>query len=1573
MIWPLSRILIFSVILVFLLPPPLQAADANRLTYLDESDPFHAGLHFPKLTTPQWIGEPGVEAVVILAVDDMSAPGNYETLLRPILERLKQIDGRAPVSIMSVAPKPDDPQYQRWLAEGLSLEAHTLTHPCPLLAKTNFAASVETYFGSISLMSQISGNHPVAFRMPCCDSMNSTSPRFFAELFNQANSAGQFLTIDSSVMNFFTAADTSLPPALVKDADGRDKFRKYLVSPSFATTIENYPYPYVIGRLAWEFPPSAPSDWEASHLHGSMNPVTIADWQAALDATVLKQGTFTMVFHPHGWIRNDQIVELVDYASKKYGHKIKFLTFREAQQRLDEFLLSGEPLRAANGQDNGVRLLDLNNDGFMDVVIANEHALKTRVWNPKQNTWLETSFPTPLVTIDANGNRFDAGVRFGVLSKDGLPFMLVRNETIAGAWRFDGTQWISDSSLLNGLELDGQPIFTSRDHRDRGVRLRDVNQDGACELIVGNESQNGVFGWSPEEKRWRKLPYTLPSGTSIVDAAGRDNGLRFVDINEDGFEDVIFSNAKKFSLHLFIHSPVLGWSTGWTREVMSGLRGEPGEIPMIVRDGPHPNNGAWFRDRTMWVQNEDTALMKDVVDRRTFKQLLAGQVTPPKSPAKSLAAMRARPGFKVELVASEPLVESPISFDWGADGKLWVVEMVDYPLGMDGHGKPGGIVKFLEDTKGDGHYDKATVFLEGLSFPNGIIPWRKGVIVSDPPEVFYAEDTDGDGRADTHVTLFTGFVEGNQQHRANGFDYGLDNWLYGANGGSSGRIRSVKTGNVVRIGGRDFRLRPDDGAFETQAGLTQYGRHRDDWGNWFGNHNTSGSWHFFVPEQYLARNPYLSVKSTKQVMPNYPDEMRVYPISRLAQRFNDPGTANHLTSANSTMPYRDDLFGPDFATSYFVSEPVHNLIHREVMEPDGVSFTSHRAPDEMDSEFLASTDNWFRPTMTKTGPDGALYVADMYRLVIEHPEWIPEDFQKSVDLRAGDKMGRIYRVYPANATLRKIPRLDKMSPPELATAMESPNGWQRDTAQRLIVESGGKSAVAALEKLVTASPNPKTRLQALCTLDGLHALRPEIAIRALKDVHPAVREHAIRVSELLVDKSGKLDKALLTLVNDPAIRVRYRLAFSLGERHAPEAGLVLVQIALSSPDDERLQIAVLSSATNHLGSMLAATLEHRHEPSAEKLIEQLTGLAASFGDDPALAKILDAVAKREPARFESWQFAALSGLLDALDRKHTTFVEFQSAGTQILKPTLKHLDSMFDAARTIAPDHRSNEGLRLPAIRVLGRGKSSASQDLEELKNLFGPQNSQAIQTAALERLGQARGNEAANSLISGWKTASPSARNRILELLLSRPEWLQVLLSAFENGAISPGVLGTPQQQKLLNHSDKAISERARRLFAAANSDRNTILKRYEIVAELKGDPTRGAALFQQNCTPCHRLRSEGNELGPDLGSVADKPISYLLTAILDPNRSFEARYVGYSATTKSDQEYSGLITTETANSITLRQAGGTDVVILRNELKELTSSGKSLMPDGFENSLNPQAMADLLSFLTGSPAAAK
>ncbi|MFO0907882.1 MAG: hypothetical protein U0794_05890 [Isosphaeraceae bacterium] len=392
--------------------------DGNRLAYLDELDPYAPGLTFPRLVTPQWVGEAGVEAVVVLAIDDMRDPEKYEAYLRPILNRLKQIDGRAGLSIMTCQVPPGSPQLQAWLAEGLNLDVHTLAHPCPLLQKSDFKAARDTVDGCIDLLNRVPNNRPVAFRMPCCDSLNTPSPRFYAEIFGKVTPGGHFLSIDSSVFNITTPADPALPRDLVVDPDGGERFRKYLPFRSFVNTIENYPYPYVIGGNCWEFPCVVPSDWEAQNLQKPNNPRTVADLKAALDAVVVKQGVFNLVFHPHGWIKAEQVVELIDHAVAKHGKKVKFLNFREAQERLDQHLLAGQPLRSPTGGDHGVRVLDVDHDGYMDVVIGNDALQQTRIWKPQAAQWVTTGFPLKLMTR-VNGAECPVPASFGVLDPSG--------------------------------------------------------------------------------------------------------------------------------------------------------------------------------------------------------------------------------------------------------------------------------------------------------------------------------------------------------------------------------------------------------------------------------------------------------------------------------------------------------------------------------------------------------------------------------------------------------------------------------------------------------------------------------------------------------------------------------------------------------------------------------------------------------------------------------------------------------------------------------------------------------------------------------------------------------------------------------------------------------------------------------------------------------------------------------------------------------------------------------------------------------------------------------------------------
>ncbi len=547
----------------------------NRLAYLERTDPYYPDESFPRLITPQWIGEEGVEAVFVLAADDLlmnNAP-SFEALLRPVIERLQQLQGRSAVSIMANRVASDDPLVARWLPEGLNLDTHTLTHPCPLFHGGDLDAARRTYHQCVDELSRVPGARPVAFRMPCLDIWNTTSPRSYSEIFNQVSPEGRFLRLSSSVTVMFTAADPELPRELVVDETGRDRFAKYAnqgaevfgrANYRYGNFVRNCPYPIVTAGRCWEIP-MITSDNTMAIYRDRYGNRTLRDWQAAVDATVLKQGIVAFCFHATGAIQPGELVALAEQAFTRHGSRVRFLNFADVDERLTRNLLAGQPLRAPDGGDNGARLLGLNRDGYLDVVIGNEQLQRTRLWDPRRGQWRERPFPVRLVERDAAGRRRNAGVPFGVLRPDGFASLYVASESQVGFWHFTGAGWEEDPARRRGLEHEGRPVPTAREGADRGVRLRDVDGDGLCEVVLSNPDANVIFRWSESAGAWAPMPFALPAGMSLVDAQGRDHGLRFVDVNGDGLADVLFSNAERYALHLFVPEPYLGFSPGWTR------------------------------------------------------------------------------------------------------------------------------------------------------------------------------------------------------------------------------------------------------------------------------------------------------------------------------------------------------------------------------------------------------------------------------------------------------------------------------------------------------------------------------------------------------------------------------------------------------------------------------------------------------------------------------------------------------------------------------------------------------------------------------------------------------------------------------------------------------------------------------------------------------------------------------------------------------------------------------------------------------------------------------------------------
>lgn len=596
----------------------------------------------------------------------------------------------------------------------------------------------------------------------------------------------------------------------------------------------------------------------------------------------------------------------------------------------------------------------------------------------------------------------------------------------------------------------------------------------------------------PEKLRGHPLPDV---------ARSKDSHALLVDLNGDGYEDIVVSNAREYAVILFVPKERakanLQWDEGWSQVMREGKAGDANSLPIIG-----PDSGVSFHDEAMWIEATQ--------QRIPFAELLKVPGPAPKSPQESLKALKLKPGYETMLVAHEPLVQDPVFIDWDAQGRMWVVEMGDYPFAPGEKTKDGSVgqdkvselqagrVKILTDTNGDGVYDQSTLFLDGLKHPTGLAPWKNGVFIANIPDIFYAEDTDGDGKCDKRETWFTGFTAGNPQHLVNGFCWGLDGWFYGANGDSGGDITCVKTGQKIALGTNDFRFDPRTGEFALEGGRSQYGKWRDDFGNWFGNNNSTIGWHYWLPFRYLERHPEVVMKSVRG---NLNDAKQVFPISPVVRRFNQASAVNTLTSGCAPMPFRDTTFGADGENVLFICEPANNLVHREVLNYDGAHITGKRHPDDVESEFIASADNWFRPSMARTGPDGALYVVDMYRLVLEHPEWIPAEIARGLELRAGEDRGRIYRIS------RTGPTKAGTTMPDPIQAMASSNGWMRDTAQRLLIEQNDTAAVPGLKKLLTAAP--AVRIQAAFTLMQLGGMTAEEGFAAVKPLAPHVRAAAL--------------------------------------------------------------------------------------------------------------------------------------------------------------------------------------------------------------------------------------------------------------------------------------------------------------------------------------------------------------------------------------------------------------------------------------------------------------------------------
>jgi putative membrane-bound dehydrogenase-like protein len=961
--------------------------------------------------------------------------------------------------------------------------------------------------------------------------------------------------------------------------------------------------------------------------------------------------------------------------------------------------------------------------------------------------------------------------------------------------------------------------------------------------------------------------------------------------------------------------------------------------------------------------------------------LVAGRAAPLPS------FIEVHPALELHLFAQEPQVVDPVALCFDAAGRMYVVEMRDYPYGVPPENQPGGTVRLLEDTNGDGRADRSVLFAERLSFPTAITPYRDGVIVTAPPEIVFLKDTDGDGRADVREVLYHGFRRAVTDGNMSGLRWGLDNWLHGVNGGPGGNVVSTrKRGDALRLSNLDFRLKPDTGEIETTYTTGGgFGLVFDDWGRSLTPHNVNHMQMRITPARVLARNAGLPPVAGTHSISDHGDMARIYAISEAQTRPNHPEQAGYFSAAGAVGFIGHQGYPGDLAGSVTVADMVGNLVHRDVLSPAGPVLVASRPPGEQTKEFIASTDSAFRPTTLELGPDGALYVADMQRDVIEHPDYIPAKMRETLDIRAGDDRGRIYRLLPRKGVTQNQKPLAMMTPTELVEELGSPNQWRRMTAQRLIVEHNHLIATAPLEELVKTGPDAVARVHALWTLQGLGELGESVLLVALNDADERVVENAIQVAAAFASRSPEVTSRVQSLaVQHPSVRVRFLGARAVelstdavlaGLRKDGEHRWSRLALLSALPGGEHLvltewiQLAAGAAATSDMHVAVARDLgalvgARGRAEEAGAVVNALIGQRPSLVA-PVLEGLREGLGRRggalgEPARLAT----ALATLAQnaPLDFKRSVWRLERQLGLPVSPSQTAAIDEALRIA--VAADQPASS--RIPAIELLALAEPG--QFTPVLLSLFSSQTPVELQRAALEVLRQPTEAGIGRGLLERWREIHPALKRGVTTLLLSRRDYHALLLDAIEEERVKLGELNLDleDRRRLISWSSAEIKERASKLIGDGEYG-NRQAKVEEWLAKLPpaGDAAKGRVVYEQVCASCHLAGTLGHDVGPNLTGLAHRSVEDLVSNILDPNMAINPNYFGVAVETKDGELLTGILTAETVEAITLLQAQGIRTSLRRDQIQRLESTGTSLMPEGLEAGMSPADLRDLVAFL--------
>ena len=948
---------------------------------------------------------------------------------------------------------------------------------------------------------------------------------------------------------------------------------------------------------------------------------------------------------------------------------------------------------------------------------------------------------------------------------------------------------------------------------------------------------------------------------------------------------------------------------------------------------------------------------------------------PPHAPDEALSTFEVLPGFRLEQVAAEPLLTDPVSVSFDERGRMFAVEMVDY---SEDDTANLGIIRLLEDTNQDGRFDRSSVYTDGLSWPTALACYDGGVFVGAAPHIYYCKDTDGDGRADQQRIVFTGFGRGNVQGLFNSFHWGLDNRIHGATSTSGGQITSpdMPDNPPVNLNGRDFAFDPRTLVIEPTSGGAQHGMSFDDWGRKFLSSNSDHIQLVMFEDRYLARNSFVPGESSRLSIAADGPQAEVFRISpvepwrivrtRLRVAGNVPGpiegggrAAGYFTGATGVTIYRGDAWPEEYRGQAFVGDVGSNIMHRKTLEPNGVELIARRADEGR--EFVASTDIWFRPCQFANAPDGTLYICDVYREVIEHPASLPPVIKRHLDLTSGRGMGRVYRVVPDGFRQRQLPRLDEASTAELVATLDHANGWHRDTALRLLYQRQDLEAEAVIRD--TQAKTALGAMYRLHALAGIGALTGDDVLAALEHEHPGVRQHAVRLAERFLADSDSLRNKLLTMAADDDALVRYQLAFSLGEMPGPRKEAALADLARRDGGDRWQRLAILSSLAEGSGAVfarLAADGEFRSGPHARPFLESLATMIGAQNRPSELSAALKGIEGIPPEESEL-TFAVVRALSDGLSRAGAPLRDALAATSS---GATELLDQLLAAARRDAANEELPLERRAEALRTLALDDFAAVAEV--LTAALDPRQPQDVQLAALAALDRFSAPEVAPTIMAGWAGYSPRLRSAATEALFARQERIVALLDGIEAGEVAASELEPLRLQALREHTDDGLRARATELLAGATlSARLEVVEAYASALTLPGDRERGKLAFKKVCAACHKLEGEGHEIGPNLAALKNRGAETILLNVLDPNREVNPQYINYVVETEDGRSLTGMIAAETAAAVTLKRAENASDTVPRINIAEMASSRMSLMPEGMEKQVDPQALADLIAYL--------